>query len=221
MNIIYDLAGKKFGRLTAIEYIRGDGKHIGGWICKCDCGNETVVRSHCLRSGRIQSCGCWHKELMADMKTTHGGSKERLYVVWQDMLRRCERESSDSYDDYGGRGIKVCDSWHDYLAFKKWMLENGYDESARKGESTIDRIDVNGDYCPENCRVVSMSVQNNNRTDNHTITFCGETKTLAMWAREKGIKPGTLLYRINSKNWTIDEALNAPLYKHNARGASL
>ena len=206
MNIVYDLTGQKFGRLTALEFIRCGEKHIGLWKCKCDCGNERFVRSNSLRTGRTQSCGCMQHEIVAKNQTTHGGSKDRLYWVWSNMLRRCEKKYSDYFPDYGGRGIKVCNEWHDYSVFKKWMIENGYDSKAKTGKTTIDRIDVNGDYCPENCRVVPMSVQNINKRNNHLLTYDGHTKPLSVWANEMGIKKGTLLSRIKY-GWSVEDAL--------------
>ena len=164
-NSLVDRVGERFGRLVVVErapdYIAPNGSKHVCWKCMCDCGNETVVDVCQLVKGSTKSCGCIKSE---GTHRVHGGRYDRLYKVFANMNNRCYNPSADDYMYYGGRGITICDEWrHNYAAFKQWALGNGYDEDAPWGSCTIDRIDVNGNYEPSNCRWVSMSVQSKNR----------------------------------------------------------
>ena len=155
-----DLLGKRFGKLIVIERMPNVPKHHARWLCCCDCGNTTVAESHCLQNGSVQSCGC----MLSEMHKTHGKTGSRLYNVWNTMKQRCFNDNCKEYKDYGARGISMCDEWHhDFSAFEKWAVDNGYDPDAPRGECTIDRINNDGNYEPSNCRIVSMKVQGNNR----------------------------------------------------------
>lgn len=167
-----DLTGMRFGRLTVLQrcseeddYVSPNtGRRIHRWLCKCDCGELTKVIAEQLTRGRTKSCGCLRQEKLESGNVVHGHRKDRLYHVWSNMLNRCHNENTPDYYYYGARGIKVCDEWrYDYMAFRKWAYENGYDDTAEKGKCTIDRIDVNGIYEPSNCRWVDMAVQSRNR----------------------------------------------------------
>lgn len=160
-----DLTQQQFGRLTAIRRV---GSKQGGalWLCRCSCGNFTEVTARSLRSGNTRSCGCIHKEQLVRRNRAsakHGYSdKERLYNIWHAMRQRCYDPNRKDYPNYGGRGISVCFEWGDYEAFRSWAMANGYADHL-----SIDRIDVNGNYCPENCRWVDAKTQaRNRRTDN-------------------------------------------------------
>lgn len=146
-------------------------------------------------------------------KKNHGYSKTRLYGVWIAMKRRCYNPNVEQYKNYGARGIKMCDAWkHDFIAFRKWAIQNGYDEAAKFGECTIDRIDTNGDYKPENCRWVNLKTQENNRLNNRKIKIGTETKTLSEWEDYSGIKQATIRYRVeNCKTKNAISPLNQQL----------
>ena len=155
-----NLVGQTFGRLTVVaESGRTKDRHIQ-YECVCECGNHKIVSGKDILSGHTRSCGCRER-------IKHGGCKadnrDRLYGIWSSMRSRCNRKSSKSYSDYGGRGIRVCDEWNDYSAFRTWAYENGYDKDAPQWKCTLDRIDTNGNYEPNNCRWVSESVQMFNR----------------------------------------------------------
>lgn len=154
-----DLKGMRFGWLVADEYLGG-----GKWLCKCDCGNTKIVKSNWITSGRMLSCGCREFELRSKSHSTHAKSKDRLYSVFYNMKGRCYNPNNKAYENYGGRGIKICDEWlNDFMEFYNWAISTGYDHNAPSGQYTIERIDVNGDYCPDNCCWVSISEQQKNK----------------------------------------------------------
>lgn len=202
-----NLAGRRFGRLTAIERVASP-KAQAQWRCVCDCGKETVVRSQDLRNGHTKSCGCYGLEVSTSHTpsfSTHKESRSRLYRAWIGIKGRCNNCKSKDYSYYGGRGIKVCPEWDkSYLAFRDWALASGY-----RDDLTIDRIDVNGSYCPENCRWVDMKTQMNNTRANRKITQNGETRTLAEWAERTGIAYETIRYRATSGK-PADDVLRLP-----------
>lgn len=207
-NIRNDLTGKRFGRLTVVEPI-GKSHRVTIWKCVCDCGNEVNVLSSSLTSGSTSSCGCLHKEKLIEYnhtKTIHGGSKERLYSVWIAMVSRCENSLNKKYKNYGGRGICVCEQWKDYPRFRNWALANGYDETAKRGECTLERIDNNGNYDPTNCRWATQAEQTLNTRQNIRYEIAGERKTLSEISKEYNIKYTKLYYRVHH-NRSIDEAI--------------
>ena len=153
-----------------------------------------------------------------DLKTQrfikcHGMTKTRIHRVWCSMRERCSNVHNKSYKNYGGRGISVCQEWQDdFMNFYNWAIANGYDENAKYGECTLDRIDVNDNYYPENCRWVDIKTQNRNYSKNHLITYNGETLCLTDMAIKYGIKPATVLWRIKN-NKSLDEVFNDVDYR--------
>lgn len=183
-----DMTGLRFGRLQVLGF-----SHMGPygksyWLCECDCGNETIVSRTHLLDGHVTSCGCWNR----DSATIHGMSHEPLYHTWVSMRQRCQNERQKAYVRYGARHIFVCDEWQSFKNFQEWAMSNGYEHGL-----TIDRINNDDGYYPENCRWVDRITQANNTSTNRFITYNGDTHTIAEWARLFEIDYDLLRRRIN------------------------
>ena len=166
MAALKDITGQRFGRLVVIDRAGSDTQGLATWLCKCDCGRSCVVRGAAMRKGNTKSCGCLHVEGARIRRTSHGKSNTRLNGIWSVMKQRCYNSSNKNYNRYGGRGITVCDEWrNDFQSFYDWAMANGYDENAPTGQCTLDRIDNDKGYSPDNCRWVDMKVQRHNRSD--------------------------------------------------------
>jgi hypothetical protein len=201
-----DLLGQRFGRLKVIGYIQPkDGKR-GRWDCLCDCGNRKSFVTHHLTEMGVASCGCLLSERITERNTTHGQSHSRLYGIWRNMKDRCSNPNTTFFDNYGGRGIKVCDEWiNSFESFHDWSINNGY-----KDDLTIDRIENNLDYEPSNCRWITMKEQANNTRKNLHFTYNGETHTLPEWCEIKNVSYDKVYQRIHKLKWDFDRAINTP-----------
>lgn len=197
-----DLTGQRFGRLVALEPSeRRDARRSTWWICKCDCGNTKEVRTTCLTKGFTKSCGCLRREKGVEhgrqMMTKHGWYGTRVYHIWRSIVDRCENPNCPQYRNYGGRGISMCREWRELpQAFCEWAMNNGYTD-----DLTIDRIDVNGNYEPSNCRWITIDEQQVNKRNNVLITYKDKTQCVAEWARELGVNQFNLYNRIYA-GWT-------------------
>ena len=211
-----NIAGQRFGYLTALSMVGSNAKGAAMWLCECDCGNKKIVSGSKLREGVVKSCGCMSKKLIAisSGREAHGHSDDRLYNVWRTMKARCDNPNNEKYPNYGGRGIKVCDEWHEsFTEFRKWALKNGYDYEAPYGKCTLDRIDVDGNYEPLNCRWVDATVQANNQRPRRQIVVGIEVDyrgrhyfSLAELARDYGFDSAMLERRIH--HMSIDDAMD-------------
>ena len=195
-----DLIGSRFGSLVVIEKLPNRSTQRM-WLCQCDCGNKCERSTNHLRNKGATDCGCIYRkkasERISERNYSHGGSNERLYCVWHNMHERCRNKKHSSYKDYGGRDISVCQEWTGrcgYQRFREWAIKSGYDPNAPHGECTLDRIDNDGDYSPENCRWVSMKVQSNNRRNSYLILDEG-VFSLNDLEKRYGISKATLRYR--------------------------
>lgn len=208
MGKFKDITGQKFGRLTVIERLENDKWKQARWKCLCECGNYTICITRDLKKGAVKSCGCLHKEIVKKVNTKHGLKKTRLYRLWNTIKRRCYNKNSEKYKNYGGREITMCDEWkNDFKVFHDWAYANGYDENAPKGSCTIDRINVNGNYEPSNCRWTTNKEQQRNRSNNHFITYKGETHCISEWAEILDIKPSYLYHKLKKDNFDIEKLL--------------
>ena len=205
MNSKYDLTGKKFERLTVIKRVENSKSGQTRWLCKCDCGNEVIVWGCHLRSGHTRSCGCIHSEQIKNIKhyKKHGLRWTRLYRIWNGIKSRTNLTNiNDNYKNYSGRGITICDEWKEFMPFYYWAINNGY-----KDNLTIDRIDVNGNYEPSNCRWATFEIQQNNKRNNRYIKYNGEIHTLSEWNRILKL-PNKLLSNRLYRGWNIEKAFN-------------
>lgn len=201
--------GKKYGRLFVTDSFIYD-KGVKKWLCICDCGNKIYVVAAHLNNGNTKSCGCLSRELSSKRSYKHGGKahKERLYSIWKNMNARCNASEDHNpicYKYYTSKGIKVCDAWRDYSSFRDWAYLNGYND-----EKTLDRINGEGDYCPENCRWCSRVQQQNNISSNKRYDVNGELLTKREIAEKYNLTYDAVSGRLK-RGWTIEKIINTPL----------
>lgn len=207
MKSMINISNQKFGKLTAIKptkKLSTKGEII--WECKCDCGNQHEVIGTLLRNNRVQSCGCTKRD--GSSRKSHGMTKTRFYRTWHAIKLRCNREKTSSYKDYGGRGI-TC-KWTSFTDFYNDMYISYTKHVAKYGSSntSIDRIDVNGHYCKENCRWATKKEQMQNRRNTVFIEYKGKKKTIVEWSQELGINYQTLYWRYVKAKYSPEKSLN-------------
>lgn len=214
-----DYIGKVYGRLTVESFLRdiGNVKNRLYANCICECGSKAKVQLDHLKRGLTTSCGCYKYEvnLMTDNKhRTHGLRKTRIYNIYHGMKKRCYNSNIKNYSDYGGRDIKICDEWlndeNGFTSFCNWSVENGYEDNL-----SIDRIDNDKGYSPDNCRWTTAKIQCDNRRNNHMIEYNGKTQNMKAWATEYNLPYYILQNRINKYGWTPEKALTTPIREQN------
>lgn len=195
MGKVIDLTGQKFNRLTVLERAENSKCGKARWLCRCECGNEVIVLGSSLTSGHTKSCGCLSREKFLEHTKTHGMTRTSIYNTWVSMIQRCENPKCKNFDRYGGRGIKVCERWHDFNNFYADVSilphfgEKGY---------TLDRIDNNGNYCPENCRWATAKEQCRNQRTNIKVFYDGKEMMIEEAAQKSGINHKTLYKRYHA-----------------------
>ena len=198
---IKDITGQKFNLLTPIRIAQ---RNPLKWECKCDCGNIAYVSAKNIIHGHQKSCGC----LSHVGNPKHNQSRTRVYRIYAKIKRRCFVADDIAYPKYGGRGITMCDEWkNSFVAFSKWAYSNGY-----RDDLSIDRIDNDGNYCPENCRWANRFDQANNKGNNLKYNYEGKTQTLAQWCKEKNMNYNAVWYRL-SKGWKFEDAITKPIIR--------
>lgn len=204
------LVGQKFGRLVVIQRVNNNKQERTQWLCQCDCGEKITVVGDSLKRGNTKSCGCYQKEQLIERLTTHGHAKQggsKTYRVWTYMIHRCTNPKDKRYQDYGGRGITVCERWRN--SFENFLEDMGQVPEGYQ----IDRIDNNGNYCKTNCRWATRQEQMRNTRRNFLISYNDKTQCLASWAEELNMNYSTLKRRLYD-GWSISRAFTTPARKY-------
>ena len=204
-----DMTGQRFGKLLVSAPAPSNAAGQARWVCQCDCGQTITTLGHSLRGGHCQSCGCTRNEKITNLRKTHGESNTRLFSIWMCMRQRCSDKNNTDYASYGGRGISVIDEWeHDFTTFRDWAMENGYDDSL-----TLDRIDVNGNYEPSNCRWADAYTQAANKRNAHLVEYHGEVGALDPMCRKLNINSKTVRLRMRKSGLSFEDAVDGYEYR--------
>lgn len=199
-----EMTGQNFNSLTVLSRRGVQGKGQTMWLCQCVCGTETIVRGDSIRNGHTISCGCQQPVAASKANKTHGRARDRVYTIWVQMRGRCKNAKSKAFPYYGGRGIRVCERWESFENFLSDMGEPPTEQHS------IDRMDANGSYCPENCRWATDAEQGWNKRSTRFVDIGGILKPMAVWIREFGIGHGTV-YKRMAKGMTPEEAITTPV----------
>ena len=214
MGKVKNIAGNKYGMLTVLKQVGFTKQNVHGsrsalWLCRCDCGNECIRPTNELTRKRNHSCGCLNEKNLENMRKkniTHGMTNTKLYRIYKGMKDRCYNPNCSNYNRYGGRGIEICDEWlNDKTLFFKWALDNGYEEGL-----SIERINVNGGYSPDNCCWIEISQQCDNKRQNIMIRINGEIHNATYWAKKYNVSPNRVR-RGYKLGWSIEKIFNMPL----------
>ena len=209
-----DLSGQQFGRLRVVHFVPKNERESPRkkWLCKCECGNYIQTEAAKLNSGHTCSCGCLkneYKESIRNLNRKYNCTNKRLESVYYSMIHRCYFPNDRSYHNYGGRGITVCDEWKDnFDSFAEWAFSNGYNPDAKRGNCTLERLNVNKGYCPNNCCWITNKQQQNNRRDCHRIEYNNEIHTISEWAEKLNMSYSTLYNGILTYGKTIEDYIN-------------
>lgn len=213
MNNSTELLGKKFGRLTIVGFVHARKPQRGWlWECRCDCGKTKILSPQDVKLGKIKSCGCYLSERSKERATKFKHTvydNRRLYSIYNWMKRRCYNSKTPRYKDYGARGIGICDEWlndkNGFDNFVEWSITHGYSDNL-----SIDRIDVNGDYSPENCRWLTLTEQNSNKRDTLWVDYKGERIQLVKLCKKLNVTYDMVHNRIYSLGWDVEKAVSTP-----------
>ena len=210
MSTLKDITGQKFGRLTVIKRVPNQRVATTRWLCRCECGKIKEFDKNNLVNGHTASCGCYSREIITNNKyrESHGLSYTRIYHIWQSMKQRCYDKNVKEYKHYGLKNVSVCDEWMDFEVFYEWSKKSGY-----KHNLTIDRINCNGNYIPENCRWTTIKVQNRNKRNTVYLTKSGIKKSMGEWSELLNIPMSTMVNRRN-KGLGDEDVLNNDYRRH-------
>jgi hypothetical protein len=208
-----DIEGQRFTRWVVLGYAGQNERKASLWYCRCDCGTVRIVKSNDLLSNKSKSCGCLQHEITAERNYKHGLATAPEHQIWTQMKVRCNNPKNKGYKNYGGRGIKVCERWQ--KSFADFISDMGQRPSPNH---SIERIDNDGDYEPQNCKWATYTEQANNTRNNHFLTFNGETLTINQWARKLGIDRRVLTSRL-IRGWSVERVLGEKLHKIRKRNS--